>query len=97
MPRVLLLDEPLSNLDARLRLQTREEIRRIQRETNITTVFVTHDQEEAMAISDQIAVMKGGVIQQIGQPKELYHRPSNEFVSTFIGRTNIIDGELVHI
>ena len=68
MPRVLLLDEPLSNLDARLRLQTREEIRRIQKETKITTVFVTHDQEEAMSISDMIVVMKSGVVQQIGKP-----------------------------
>jgi len=96
-PAVLLMDEPLSNLDAKLRIDMRQAIREIQREVGITTVYVTHDQEEAMAISDQIAVMKGGVIQQIGQPKELYHRPSNEFVSTFIGRTNIIDGELVHI
>ena len=96
-PGVLLMDEPLSNLDAKLRIDMRQAIREIQREVGITTVYVTHDQEEAMAISDQIAVMKGGVIQQIGQPKEMYHRPSNEFVSTFIGRTNIIDGELVHI
>ena len=72
MPRVLLLDEPLSNLDARLRLQTREEIRRIQRETKITTVFVTHDQEEAMSISDMIVVMKLGVIQQVGAPQESF-------------------------
>lgn len=75
MPRVLLLDEPLSNLDARLRLQTREEIRRIQRETNITTVFVTHDQEEAMSISDIIVVMKLGVVQQIGKPQDVYDSP----------------------
>ena len=72
LPRVLLLDEPLSNLDARLRLQTREEIRRIQRDTGITTIFVTHDQEEAMSISDLIVVMKAGVIQQIGKPQEVY-------------------------
>ena len=71
-PRVLLLDEPLSNLDARLRIQTREEIRRIQRETGITTVFVTHDQEEAMSISDMIVVMKQGILQQIGKPQEVY-------------------------
>lgn len=84
-PRVLLLDEPLSNLDARLRLQTREEIRRIQRETKITTVFVTHDQEEAMSISDMIVVMKSGVIQQIGRPQEVYDNPVNLFVAKFLG------------
>ena len=85
MPKVLLLDEPLSNLDARLRLQTREEIKRIQRETGITTVFVTHDQEEAMSISDMIVVMKLGVVQQIGQPQEVYDNPANLFVAKFLG------------
>ena len=85
MPRVLLLDEPLSNLDARLRLQTREEIRRIQRETGITTIFVTHDQEEAMSISDQIVVMKLGVVQQIGEPQKVYDDPANLFVAKFLG------------
>ena len=85
MPRVLLLDEPLSNLDARLRLQTREEIRRIQRETGITTIFVTHDQEEAMSISDQIVVMKLGVVQQIGAPQDVYDNPANLFVAKFLG------------
>ena len=85
MPRVLLLDEPLSNLDARLRLQTREEIRRIQRDTGITTVFVTHDQEEAMSISDMIVVMKDGVVQQIGKPQDVYDSPVNLFVSKFLG------------
>ena len=85
MPRVLLLDEPLSNLDARLRLQTREEIRRIQKETGITTVFVTHDQEEAMSISDMIVVMKLGVVQQIGKPQEIYDNPTNLFVAKFLG------------
>ena len=85
MPRVLLLDEPLSNLDARLRLQTREEIRRIQRATGITTVFVTHDQEEAMSICDQIVVMKDGILQQIGKPQEVYDNPANLFVATFLG------------
>ena len=85
MPRVLLLDEPLSNLDARLRLQTREEIRRIQKETGITTVFVTHDQEEAMSISDMIVVMKLGVVQQIGKPQEVYDNPVNLFVARFLG------------
>ena len=85
MPRVLLLDEPLSNLDARLRLQTREEIRRIQKETGITTVFVTHDQEEAMSISDVIVVMKNGVLQQIGKPQDVYDSPKNLFVAKFLG------------
>lgn len=85
MPRVLLLDEPLSNLDARLRLQTREEIRRIQKETGITTVFVTHDQEEAMSISDVIVVMKLGVVQQTGKPQEIYDNPTNLFVAKFLG------------
>ena len=85
MPRVLLLDEPLSNLDARLRLQTREEIKRIQRETGITTVFVTHDQDEAMSISDSIVVMKDGEVQQIGHPQEVYDSPANLFVAKFLG------------
>ena len=85
MPRVLLLDEPLSNLDARLRLQTREEIRRIQKETGITTIFVTHDQEEAMSISDLIVVMKLGVVQQVGKPQEIYDNPINLFVAKFLG------------
>ena len=84
-PRVLLIDEPLSNLDARLRLQTREEIRRIQRETKITTIFVTHDQEEAMSISDLIVVMKDGVLQQIGKPQQVYDDPCNLFVAKFLG------------
>lgn len=94
MPRVLLLDEPLSNLDARLRLQTREEIRRIQRETRITTVFVTHDQEEAMSISDLIIVMKQGVIQQTGRPQEVYSDPRNLFVARFLGTPpiNVFEG-----
>ena len=85
MPRVLLLDEPLSNLDARLRLQTREEIRRIQKETGITTVFVTHDQEEAMSICDMMVVMKDGVIQQTGAPQQIYDDPANLFVAKFLG------------
>ena len=85
MPRILLLDEPLSNLDARLRLQTREEIRRIQQATGITTVFVTHDQEEAMSISDLIVVMQEGVVQQIGKPQEVYDDPANLFVAKFLG------------
>ena len=96
MPRVLLLDEPLSNLDARLRLQTREEIRRIQRATGITTVFVTHDQEEAMSISDQIVVMKDGVIQQTGKPQQVYDDPKNLFVAKFLGTPpiNVFDGKV---
>lgn len=84
-PRVLLLDEPLSNLDARLRLQTREEIRRIQQETGITSVFVTHDQEEAMSISDKIVVMKLGEMQQMGAPQDVYNSPANLFVAQFLG------------
>ena len=97
MPRVLLLDEPLSNLDARLRLQTREEIRRIQKETGITTVFVTHDQEEAMSISDVIVVMKLGVVQQVGAPQEIYDNPTNLFVAKFLGTPpiNVFNGEVV--
>ena len=96
MPRVLLLDEPLSNLDARLRLQTREEIRRIQRETNITTVFVTHDQEEAMSISDIIVVMKLGVVQQTGRPQDVYDDPTNLFVAKFLGTPpiNVFNGRV---
>ena len=96
IPRVLLLDEPLSNLDARLRLQTREEIRRIQRETGITTIFVTHDQEEAMSISDMIVVMSAGVVQQIGQPQTVYDDPVNLFVAKFLGTPpiNVFEGEV---
>ena len=96
MPRVLLLDEPLSNLDARLRLQTREEIRKIQHATKITTVFVTHDQEEAMSISDMIVVMKSGVVQQIGRPQDVYDSPVNLFVARFLGTPpiNVFEGEI---
>ena len=96
MPRILLLDEPLSNLDARLRLQTREEIRRIQKATGITTVFVTHDQEEAMSISDLIVVMKDGVVQQTGKPQAVYDSPVNLFVAKFLGTPpiNVFDGEV---
>ena len=96
MPRVLLMDEPLSNLDARLRLQTREEIRRIQKETKITTIFVTHDQEEAMSISDMIIVMNAGVIQQVGAPQEIYDDPVNLFVAKFLGTPpiNVFAGEV---
>ena len=84
-PKVLLLDEPLSNLDARLRIETREEIRRIQKETGITTIFVTHDQDEAMAIADKMVVMSMGEIQQIGKPQEIYKNPTNLFVAKFLG------------
>ena len=96
MPRVLLLDEPLSNLDARLRLQTREEIRRIQKATKITTVFVTHDQEEALSISDYIVVMKLGVVQQIGKPQAVYDSPENLFVAKFLGTPpiNVFNGRV---
>jgi len=96
MPRVLLLDEPLSNLDARLRLQTREEIKRIQKETGITTVFVTHDQEEAMSISDLIVVMKDGILQQIGKPQDVYDDPVNLFVAKFLGTPpiNVFSGSV---
>ena len=99
-PDVLLMDEPLSNLDAKLRLEMRQAIRSIQKEVGITTVYVTHDQEEAMSISDTIAVMKSGSIQHLGAPRDIYQRPSNLFVATFIGRTNVLPaaprgGELV--
>ncbi len=90
-PDVLLMDEPLSNLDAKLRMEMRQVIRDMQKNVGITTVYVTHDQEEAMAISDRIAVMKDGIIQHVGTPREIYHRPANVFVATFIGRTNLID------
>ena len=96
MPRILLLDEPLSNLDARLRLQTREEIRRIQNQTGITTIFVTHDQEEAMSISDMIVVMKDGVIHQMGKPQEVYDNPVDLFVAKFLGTPpiNVFSGRV---
>ncbi len=96
VPKVLLLDEPLSNLDARLRLQTREELRRIQRESGVTTIFVTHDQEEAMSISDLIVVMKKAVLQQTGKPQEVYDDPRNLFVAQFLGtpQINVFEGEI---
>lgn len=90
-PDVLLMDEPLSNLDAKLRVELREEIRRIQKEIGITTVYVTHDQEEAMSVSDRIAVMRFGVIEQCASPREIYHRPNNLFVASFIGTNNVLD------
>ncbi len=96
MPRVLLLDEPFSNLDARLRLQTREELKRIQQKTGITTVFVTHDQEEAMSISDMIVVMEKGTFQQLGKPQEVYDDPVNLFVAKFLGTPpiNVFNGRV---
>lgn len=93
-PDVLLMDEPLSNLDAKLRVEMRTAIKEIQNTIGITTVYVTHDQEEAMAVSDRIAVMKDGKIQHLGTPKDIYQRPANLFVSTFIGRTNVIKVKL---
>ena len=92
-PQVLLMDEPLSNLDAKLRVQLREEIRGLQQASGITTVYVTHDQEEALAVSDRIAVMNQGEVQQVGTPWEIYHAPVNAFVAGFVGRINFVDGE----
>lgn len=94
-PDVLLMDEPLSNLDAKLRVEMRTVIKQIQNNVGITTVYVTHDQEEAMAVSDRIAVMNSGVIQHVGTPKNIYQRPANLFVATFIGRSNIFDGKII--
>jgi iron(III) transport system ATP-binding protein len=96
-PRILLFDEPLSNLDAKLRVQMRSEIQQLQKRLGITTVYVTHDQEEAMAISDRIAVMSGGKIVQIDVAEDLYDHPHNEFVARFIGRANILDGRLSRV
>lgn len=99
-PKVLLLDEPLSNLDARLRIRMRSEIRRIQRQLGITALYVTHDQEEALALSDRVAVMEGGRIAQMGTPREIYASASNSFVADFIGRSNILtlpDGKTVAV
>lgn len=93
-PRMLLMDEPLSNLDAKLRVQMRNIIRRLQKRLGITTVYVTHDQEEALAISDRVAIMDKGVIQQIGRPDDIYERPVNVFVANFIGTSNFIDVDL---
>ena len=93
-PQVLLMDEPLSNLDAKLRIEMRSAIRDVQKQVGITTVYVTHDQEEALAISDRVAVMKLGVIQQIGSPRDIYARPCNAFVSTFIGHSNLFFGTI---
>ncbi len=93
-PQVLLFDEPLSNLDYALRLETRSVIRRLQKETGITNIYVTHDQSEALAISDRIAVMNSGAIQQIGTPQELYFSPANRFVASFIGHANFFSAEI---
>ncbi|MGM9605549.1 MAG: ABC transporter ATP-binding protein [Faecousia sp.] len=93
-PGVLLFDEPLSNLDAKLRVSMRTEIRRIQQEAGITAIYVTHDQSEAMALSDQIIIMEKGVVAQIGTPQEIYYHPANEFVADFIGEANFLRGEL---
>ena len=93
----MLLDEPLSNLDAKLRVQMRSEIKALQRRTSITTIFVTHDQAEALAISDQIAVMHGGVLIEIGSPHELYTRPKRRFTATFLGLTNLIEGKVLEV
>ena len=95
-PRVLLLDEPLSALDAKVRVQLRDEIRKIQQETGITAVFVTHDQEEALAVADRVAVMNAGRIEQIGTPEDLYLRPASEFVAGFVGHSNRVEGVLEH-
>lgn len=96
-PDVLLMDEPLSNLDAKLRVEMRTVIKNIQRNVGITTVYVTHDQEEAMAISDRIAVMCDGVIRHCGQPKDIYQRPADLFVATFIGKSNLLTADLVKL
>jgi len=94
-PALLLMDEPLSNLDAKLRVEMRDTIRLAQRDAGITTVYVTHDQEEAMAVSDRIAVMNLGVVQQVGTPAEIYRRPANRFVAEFIGKTNLLERDLI--
>jgi iron(III) transport system ATP-binding protein len=93
-PALLLMDEPLSNLDAKLRVEMRDTIREAQRKAGITTVYVTHDQEEAMAVSDRIAVMNLGIVQQVGPPAEIYRNPANRFVAEFIGKTNFLEREL---
>ncbi len=96
-PKVMLLDEPLSNLDAKLREQMRFEIKALQRRVNITTIYVTHDQAEALAISDQIAVMHGGKLIEVGSPHQLYSRPKRRFTATFLGLTNLIEGRVLEL
>ncbi len=93
-PRVLLLDEPLSNLDAKLRVEMRLEIRALQRQLGLTAIYVTHDQEEALSISDRVVVMREGTIEQIGSPWELYHRPATPFIATFVGTSNLLPAEI---
>jgi ABC-type Fe3+/spermidine/putrescine transport system ATPase subunit len=93
-PDILLLDEPLSNLDAKIRIQVRAEIRRLQQELRITTIYVTHDQEEALSLSDRVAVMRDGHVLQVGPPKELYERPRTRFVADFVGTNNLVPGEV---
>src|SRR5512147_1987619 len=93
-PQILLMDEPLSNLDAKLRVAMREEIRRIQKELGITTIYVTHDQEEAMAVSDRIAILNRGRLEQVGTPAEIYYRPASRFAAEFMGSSNIIEMEV---
>src|SRR5207248_2477171 len=93
-PRVLLLDEPLSNLDARLRDEMREEIRRLHAETGLTMVYVTHDQKEALALADRLAVMAGGRLVQVGPPREVYHQPGSRFVAGFLGDSNFLPGRV---
>src|SRR5208282_1682687 len=94
-PQILLLDEPLSALDARIRVSLREEIRALQRKLGITTIFVTHDQEEALSISDRVVVMNDGAIEQIGAPSEIYNTPRTRFVASFVGTLNLLDGRIV--
>jgi len=94
-PRCLLLDEPLSNLDAKLRLEMRGEIRRICKQANVTTIYVTHDQSEALSIADRIAVLRNGRLEQVGQPRELYNRPTNRFVAGFLGETTFLEGSVI--
>jgi len=96
-PKVLLLDEPLSNLDAKLRVQMRDEIRSLQQRVGITTIYVTHDQSEAMSISDEVAIMHNGRLQQVGPPQEIYRRPATTFVAGFIGRANFIDSKVLAV
>ncbi|MFQ5675649.1 MAG: ABC transporter ATP-binding protein [bacterium] len=94
-PNILLLDEPLSNLDAKLREETREEIKSLQRRLRITTIYVTHDQDEALSLSDRIAVMQSGVCQQVGSPEDIYRRPANRFVAEFVGNSNILPARVL--
>ncbi|NUO84326.1 ABC transporter ATP-binding protein, partial [candidate division KSB1 bacterium] len=94
-PKILLLDEPLSNLDAQLRRSTRAELKRLQRQLGITTIYVTHDQEEALALSDRIAVLHAGILQQVGTPLEIYSAPKNFFVMNFIGASNALSGNVI--